>query len=103
MATIIPTSEWGSCVKGGVATLDCVPIVLQNIINFMVLFAGIVCVFLIVFSGYKFIMSEGDPEKVASARKTLTYAIAGFLFVLASFWLLNLIAVFTGVNRLAPQ
>lgn len=99
---MIPTYEWGGCVKDGVATLECIPKVFQNVINFMILFAGIVCVFLIVFAGYKFVMSEGDPEKVASARKTITYAIAGFLLVLASFWLLNLVAVFTDVKRIAP-
>lgn len=107
MANIIPTADWTTtgCVdqQTGVATLACIPIVLQNLINFMALFAGIVCVFLIVFAGYKFVMSEGDPEKIASARKTLTYAIGGFIFVLLSFVILNIIANFTVVDRLAPK
>ncbi len=97
------TSVWGSCVQGGVATLACIPVVLQNIINFLILFGGVVCVFLIVFSGYKYITSEGDPEKVSSARKTIFYAIGGFLLVLGSFLLLNIIATFTGVTRLSPK
>jgi len=101
---MIPTSDWGNdCVKDGIATLACIPFVLQNIINFLILFAGIVCVFLIVLAGFKFVTSEGDPEKVSSARKTLLYAIGGFLFVLASFFILNVIANFTGVDRLAPK
>ena len=100
--------EWGSCVDktldpNGVATLDCIPVVLQNIINSLILLAGIVCVFLIVFAGYKFVMSEGDPEKIASARKTIFYAIGGFFLVLASFLILNVLGKFTGVNFVAPK
>lgn len=103
---MIPTLDWkaSGCVSSeGVATLACIPIVVQNIVNFLVLFAGIVAVFLIVWAGYKFVMSEGDPEKITSARKTLTYAIFGFVFVLMSFLLLNVIAQFTGVEQIAPR
>lgn len=101
---MIPVADWGNCVsQEGVATLACLPIVLQNIINALVVIAGLVSVFMIIYSGYKFVMSEGDPEKISSARKTLIYAIAGLIFVLLSFVFLNVIAKFTGVEQLAPQ
>ena len=106
---IIPTTDWKNipgCLSGpnnDIATLACIPGVIQNVISFLVLFAGAVCVFLIIVAGYKFVMSEGDPEKIASARKTLTYAIGGFLFVTLSFVILNIIASFTGAPLLAPK
>ena len=100
---MIPVSDLGNCVQKGVATLACIPIVLQNIINVLVVVAGIVAVFLVIFSGYRFVMSEGDPEKIAVARKTLTYAIFGLVFILLSFVILNAIAKFTGVEQLAPR
>ncbi len=104
MPNVFGASDWSSCLSNGdVATLACVPIVLQNIINFLILFAGIVCVFLIVYAGIKLVTSEGDPEKISSARRTLFYAIGGFLLVLASFVILNTLGQFTGVNRLKPQ
>lgn len=96
--------DWDSClVEGNVATLRCVPIVLQNIINSMIVIAGIVCVFVIIYAGYKFVMSEGDPEKITSARKTIFYGIAGFILILLSFVLLNIIANLTGVEQIAPK
>ncbi len=104
MNDFIPTSDWSSCLSNGdVATLSCIPIVLQNIINFLVLFAGIACVFIIIFAGFKFVTSEGDPEKVALARKTAMYGIGGFLLVLASFVLVTMISKFTGVTQIAPK
>ncbi|HVT01220.1 MAG TPA: hypothetical protein VHE53_03230 [Patescibacteria group bacterium] len=100
---VIPTADWGSCVKDGVATLACIPIVLQNIINFLILFAGVICVFLIIYAGYKFVMSEGDPEKVGSARKTLTYAIAGLVFIILSFVIMAFVGKFLGVDQIVPK
>lgn len=98
-------SDWktSGCIKDDVATLDCIPVVVQNVINALVVVAGIVALFMIVWAGYKFVMSEGDPEKISSARKTLIYAIAGLIFVFLSFFFLNVIAEFTGVERLAPK
>jgi hypothetical protein len=38
---------------------------------------GAVSVFMIVYAGFKFIIAGGDPQKVATARKTIYYAIVG--------------------------
>lgn len=81
-----------------VATLDCIPAVFQNIILGAFLFAGIVAVILIIYSGIRFITSGGDPKQVEGARKTMTYAIIGFIVILLSFAILNLISTVTGVN-----
>ena len=98
-------SDWKSsgCVKDDVATLECIPVVVQNVINALVVIAGIVAVFMIIWAGYKFVMSEGDSEKISSARKTLIYAIVGLIFIFLSFFFLNVIAKFTGVSQLAPK
>ena len=102
---MIPIENWeaSGCVKDGVATIACIPVVIQNIVNALVIIAGVVAVFMIIFAGYKFVMSEGDPEKIASARKTLTYAIGGLIFIFMSFFFLNVIAEFTGVDQIAPK
>lgn len=90
--------DWGNCVQGGVATLDCLPAVLQNVIFAAFIFAGIIAVILIIFSGIKFITSGGDPKQVEGARKTMTYAIIGFVLILLSFAILNLISHITGIS-----
>lgn len=97
-------SDWGNCVSPeGVATLDCIPVVVQNVINALIVIAGIVAVFMIVWAGYKFVMSEGDSEKISSARKTLIYAIVGLIFIFLSFFFMQVISEFTGVKQLAPK
>jgi len=88
----------GNPIAGNVATLNCVTVVVQNVIYAAFLFAGIVAVILIIYSGIKFILSGGDPKQVEGARKTLTYAIIGFIVILLSFAILNLISGITGVS-----
>ncbi len=95
---------WNKCVSSGdVATLSCIPIVLQNIINFLALFAGVVAVLLIIYAGIKFITSQGDPEKVATARRIMTFVLFGAVIIVASLFIVNVIAVITGVDSLKPK
>ena len=82
--------------KQKVATLDCVPIILQNAINFLIGFAGVVSVLLIVWAGIRFVLSEGDKEKIVNARKTLTYALLGLLLVALAFVIVNFVVNFAG-------
>ena len=89
---------WDKCLEKGVATLNCIPIVFSNILNWALAFAGVAALFLIILSGIKFITSGGDPKQVEGARKTLTYAIIGLLIILFSFFIINIISYVTGVN-----
>ncbi len=90
--------DWGSCVQNGVATLQCLPVVFNYIVDWAIGLAGLVAVFFIVFAGIKFLTSGGDPKQVEGARKTLTYAIVGLLVVFLAFSIIKLISVITGVT-----
>lgn len=104
----MPKFQWNEIIPGcvatpkeapqGVATLDCIPAVVQNVIFAAFIFAGIIALILIIYSGIKFILSGGDAKQVEGARKTLTYAIIGFILILLSFAILNLISTVTGVS-----
>ncbi len=89
---------WDSCLVDGVATLSCLPIIFKNIINTAILFAGITALVFIIYAGFKYIRSGGDPKQTEGARKTLTYAIFGLLLILLSFFIINFIGFFTGTT-----
>ena len=84
-----------SCLENGVATLRCLPVVFHNVVSAFLLFVGAVAVFLIIWSGIKFVNSGGDPKKVEGARKVMTYAIIGAILVLSSFAILYFIGYVT--------
>lgn len=81
-----------------VATLDCIPVVFQQIVTYALIFAGIVAVFMIVYAGIRFITSRGDPKAVEGARNTLTWAVIGLIVIFLSFLIIGFIAFFTGTS-----
>ena len=63
------------------------------------MFVGFVAVFFIVYAGFSFVTSGGDPKKVQGARETMTFAIIGLLIVLFSFSILLFIGYITGTKE----
>lgn len=92
--------DWSTCVSTGtdIATLRCLPVVYGQLVNAALMFAGSFAVCFIVFAGFKLINSGGNPEKVKSAKGTLTMAIVGLVVVIMSFFVINVISYFTGVE-----
>ena len=83
---------------GAVVTMECILPLFANIIYWLILFAGTVAVFFVIFGGIKLLTSSGDPGKVDSARKTIIWAVVGLIVVISSFMIVNIVADVTGVN-----
>ena len=81
---------------GGVATISGLEGLFQNVIGSLLFVAGIILFIMLVMGAFKFITSRGDPKRLDSARKTLTYAIVGIILVASSYLILVLIRDFTG-------
>lgn len=52
---------------------------LSDVINIAVGLAALVCVGILIYSGYMYITAAGDEGKVSTATKSLTYAIVGLV------------------------
>ena len=83
---------------GQVLTLSCLPIMFVNLIYWLLIFAGVVALFLIIFGGFRFMTSGGDPKSVEGARNTIIWAIIGLVVVLLSFAIVGFISDVTGVR-----
>lgn len=94
-------AAWTDCLEGDVATLACIPIIFKNVITAALVFSGIVALVIIIYAGAQYITSKGDPEKVATAKKTLTYAVLGLIVIFLSFFIVGLISTLTGVKQIA--
>lgn len=79
-------------------SLKCLPFFVGNITDSALILAGVLAVFFVSFAGIKFLTSGGDPQKVESAKKTLTFAIVGLLIILLSFTILKIVARVTNTN-----
>jgi hypothetical protein len=70
-----------------------VSFILPNIL----LVAGLILFFIILFSGFTIITAGGDSEKMSQGSKTLTAAVAGFAIIIFSYWIMEIIKAITEV------
>ena len=80
------------------ATLQCLPYVVKNVIDAALIFAGSVALIMVIYSGIKMITTRGDPKQVQGAKRTLTFAILGLIIILLSFTIIRIISYVTGVE-----
>ena len=67
-----------------IATQTDIRVIIARIIQVALGLVGIILVALIVYGGFLYMTSAGDPTKVAKARKVITEAIIGLLIILSS-------------------
>lgn len=65
----------------------------KSIFGIILSLSGGIALLLIIYSGYKLMLSQGNPEKVQEAKETLTAAIVGLLFIIFSLVILQVIGV----------
>lgn len=77
---------------------DVVNVVLKN--AFVI--AGVIFLVLLIFGGFSFIVSagSGDAKKSEQSKQTITAAVTGLVLIFASYWIIQIIEVITGVKIL---
>ena len=91
----------GRCVNPtnpDVPTIQGLECLFANVLQVIAAIAGLVFLFVLVTACFKYIFSDNDPKKVASVSSTLTQAAIGLIGVILSWFILQLIQNFTGVN-----
>lgn len=84
----------------GVATLQCLVPLFENIVKAVVAFGGIALLLMLLVGGFNFLFSAGDPKKLEQARGTISQAVVGLLIMSAAYLIINLIGKFTGVESI---
>ena len=68
-----------------------VDIFVTDILNWVIGAATLVCVVMLVYSGYMYMTAGGDEEKVRNAQKTITGSLIGLVISLLSLVLVNFV------------
>lgn len=76
--------------------------VVSVLIGIITITAALYFMFQIFLSGYDWISASGEPNKVASARNKMTYAIMGLAIVVAAYAIVGLIANVLGIMVFNP-
>lgn len=62
---------------------------LRTILNFSLYFLGLIAMSVLIYSGYQYVISFGEEDKVDKAKKAITYAIIGIIIILLSYAIVN--------------
>lgn len=66
-------------------TATTIPVLVSNLVNASLGLIGVLFLVLMVFSGYQWMTSGGDPEKVIKAKTRIQNAVIGMVLVTAAF------------------
>lgn len=103
-------NPWSACTQripaadgkiSEVATLDCIPVVFQNVLSILLAFAGTIALVMFIIGGVKYMTSAGDSKKLEGARNNFVFGIIGLSIVIFSFLFMRIIATVTGVECIA--
>ena len=62
-----------------------------NVVNLLLIIAGIISVIMIIVGGIRYTTSAGDAGQTKSARDTVIYAVAGLVIAIMSFAIVNFV------------
>lgn len=64
---------------------------IKSLLGLILSISGAIAILLIIISGYRLMISQGNPEKIQAAKDQLTAAIVGLMFVIFSLVILQVI------------
>ena len=67
--------------------------IVKRAINLMLYGIGVLSVVMLIFGGFRYIVSGGKKESVTNAKNTILYAIIGLLIAIFSYALVNFIVM----------
>lgn len=74
--------------------------IMTKLVPTILVVAGMVAVFFIIWGGFRYMTAQGDPKAIDSARGTITQAIVGLVIILIVGVLVGLIGAVLRVNIL---
>jgi hypothetical protein len=79
----LPNTATSTTITGTIANL------FTSVLNIILLIAGILAVFYLVYAGIMYITSAGDPGKVKTARATIVNAVIGIIIIVCTFTIIK--------------
>ena len=73
-------------------TRDDVIVAINHLINYLLVFSGIVAIIFIIIGGYLYITSLGNEEHAKKAKDTIIWAIIGLVIILCAYVIVRFVS-----------
>ncbi|MCX6730748.1 MAG: pilin [Candidatus Roizmanbacteria bacterium] len=81
-----------------IAKFDSITTLVNLVLPIMMLVGGFITLGMLLLGAYRYLTSEGNPEKVSKAQSVIMYAILGLFLIVASFVLTRIIGYILKVD-----
>jgi len=89
----------GQQITGPLQGINNLSDVINKIVELVIPLAGIILLLVLIWGGYDFMMSQGQPEKIKNAQAKITTGIIGFVLLIISYIVVKLIARIFGLGE----
>lgn len=96
---INPSNGSPVSITGPLVGIESLTDVVTVITTFLYPFAGVILLLILIWGGYDFLASGGDPEKVKSGQGKITAGVIGFALLMLSFLLAKVIGFIFGIGE----
>ncbi len=91
-------SVGGQRIYGPLEGINTIGDLINRLIAFILPLAGVILILIFIWGGYDLILSQGQPDKIKSAKAKITAGIIGFLLLIFSYVIVKLITTIFGFN-----
>lgn len=88
----------GQRIQGPLVGIEKVADIVNKIVSFLIPLAAVILFIVLVWGGINLIFSEGNPEKIKSARGKITAGVIGFLLLLFAYLIVKVISSIFGIG-----
>lgn len=64
---------------------------IQTIINVLLGLIGVVAVIMLIYGGFRYVLSAGDEKATKAARETILFAVVGIVIAILAFAIVNFV------------
>ncbi len=72
--------------------------IVNVLITYLFPIAGLLLLLYLLYGGYRYLLSGGNPKSLQEARSVITTALLGFVIVFVAFWLVQIIGIMLGLD-----
>ena len=74
--------------------------IVSGLLPFIFVGAGLLLLLFLVIGGFGLLTSRGDPKAVEAAKGRITFALAGFIVIFVSYWIMQIIGRVLGIQAI---
>lgn len=72
--------------------------IINDLVPYIFALAGLALLIILIWGGFEFLTSAGDPKKMESAKGKLSNGIIGFVIIFVAYWLIQILEVIFGLK-----